>query len=546
MKMVSQKEKQKSWQEPRRLCFIILVLYLLIPSASHAADKFNFNNFTEVRIDGLDRKNMLRLIHMGIDIEGLRKHPTGISSKGKLSVRAYIGSEQIEELRKMGYEVSSVPHPLKRNPSLRQGYHTYSELTSELQAIESAHPDICRLYNIGKSAQGRELWFMKISDNVDAEEDEPEFKYISSMHGDETVGMELCLKLIRLLAEGYGNDARITHLLDEIEIWIMPLMNPDGYENGSRYNSEGADLNRGFPDRVSDPNNTTEGRSPEIQHVMNWGFEHSPVLSANFHTGAAVVNYPYDSDPDKWADVSFTPDKELFIQQAMSYASLNSRMVNNPEFSDGITNGLKWYPVYGGMQDWNYVWMGCNEVTIELCDNKWPAYSEIETLWEENKEAMLAYMAWCLRGVRGVVRDSVTGVPLNASVSVVDPAHENDHENAHNVYTDPDVGDYHRMLLPGTYSLLFSAEGYDSKTISDVAVGETEAVRADVEMISIVSGDINKDGRADLADCILILRILTGKEMPLSFDKNDKKRDWDGDRKLGIGDVVYILRDLSK
>jgi hypothetical protein len=60
------------------------------------------------------------------------------------------------------------------------------------------------------------------------------------------------------------------------------------------------------------------------------------------------------------------------------------------EFPDGIVNGAEWYPVYGGMQDWQYVTTGCMDITLELSDDKWRPEGDLGILWEENREALVA------------------------------------------------------------------------------------------------------------------------------------------------------------
>ncbi|MFQ5495779.1 MAG: ankyrin repeat domain-containing protein, partial [Phycisphaerae bacterium] len=146
----------------------------------------------------------------------------------------------------------------------------------------------------------------------------------------------------------------------------------------------------------------------------------------------------------------------------------------NGSFLRGVTNGADWYAISGGMQDWSYRYMGCNEVTIELSNNKQPAAASISTYWNDNRQSMLNFIDTCLMGVRGVVTDAVTGLPLAATVRVSGRNHE--------VYTDPDVGDYHRMLLPGTYELSIEADGHDTLTNPAVPVGGGGATRWDVTL----------------------------------------------------------------
>jgi hypothetical protein len=161
-------------------------------------------------------------------------------------------------------------------------------------------------------------------------------------------------------------------------------------------------------------------------------------------------------------------------------------MWTSPTFYHGITNGADWYMIWGGMQDWNYHFMGNNEVTLELSNVGQPPASQIPAFWDDNRESMLAYIETCLIGVRGLVTDAAGGQPLAASITVVG--------RDHLVYTDPDVGDYARMLLPGRYSLTFEAEGYDPITIGGIVVNEGPAARVDVVLPDMPAQVISPNG----------------------------------------------------
>ena len=107
-------------------------------------------------------------------------------------------------------------------------YPKYSEYTSKMQYFASTYPNICSLQSIGTTTSGRELWVLKISDNVSINEGEPEFFYTSTMHGDELVGFPLMIRLIDYLLNNYGTDPEVTNLVDNLEIYINPNANPDG------------------------------------------------------------------------------------------------------------------------------------------------------------------------------------------------------------------------------------------------------------------------------------------------------------------------------
>jgi hypothetical protein len=310
------------------------------------------------------------------------------------------------------------------------------------------------------------------------EADKPEFRYVSTLHGDEIVGVKMCMNFIDYLLTNYGTIPRCTNIVDNIELWIMPLANPDGYDKATRtrYNNNGADLNRSFPEGSGaspEPDSNT-GREPEVAVIMDWTKAHTFVCGVNFHGGATVVNYPFDNDGLGSVN-SPTPYDDMFQYISKQYSMYNTPMYTNPSFPPyGITNGAAWYSIDGGLQDYSYRYHGENHVTIELNNTKEPPASQIPTLWSQNQDSMLSYVETCLIGIRGVVTDGITGAPIAATVGV--------NGRSHNMYADPDVGDYHIMVLPGTYTVSVTAAGYTPVTLSNVVVTSGAATRRDVQM----------------------------------------------------------------
>jgi len=463
----------------------VAILCTVIPASALDQDVVPFSDRFPVTISIADRS----------DVDVIQKLDLDIDAVGGGWVRAYVTQSEMDALQGMGYEVERIPNQaLRMWRSIRESerlgvmdtYRDYDAMTAHLQGVAADHPSITQLLSIGKSVEGRDLWFIKITDNPGVEENEPEFKYISTMHGDEPVGTENCLKLIDLLTDNYASatpDQDLKRLVDEVEIWIMPMMNPDGNSAGSRYNAHGVDLNRHFPDWIEDPYNTGVGREPEIRAVMAFSDSMSFDVSGNFHTGALVVNYPSDNRPER------APDDSLFISMSEAYSIHNGPMWNSSSFHHGVTNGYDWYEIHGSMQDWNYDWMHNKEVTLEINDIKWPPAEELPQLWDDNDEAMAAYLEYCLRGVRGVVTDSASGAPLLATVLVDGIAWDD--------RTDPDVVDYHRILDPGLYTLTFSHTGYITKQLTGVVVAGDTATVLDVQLTTAplvtVSGTVTSE-----------------------------------------------------
>ncbi len=267
-------------------------------------------------------------------------------------------------------------------------YPSFDDNTKKLKKLARKYPNITKLFSIGKSVEGRDLWVMKISDNPNKDEFEPEFKYISSMHGDEIVGRELLILFIEDLLSMYQKkNKKVVQLVNNTEIFIMPSMNPDGSEVPKRANANGVDLNRNFPDfTTNDDDNTPDGREPETQAIMKWQKERHFSFSANFHGGAVVVNYPWDTKSQRH------PMDKFVVKFSKYYASFNQPMRDNPEFPEGIINGSDWYEVDGGMQDWSYHWHNDLQVTIELSNTKYPDYSTISKFYKDNRKSLFNYI----------------------------------------------------------------------------------------------------------------------------------------------------------
>jgi predicted deacylase len=265
-------------------------------------------------------------------------------------------------------------------------YPTPEDIAHKLSTLNTQFPQLSELYTIGKSTKKRDLWVIKLT-NKESKKDKPKFKYIANMHGDEIVGRELMVLLAEDLLKNYGKEQRITQLLDNTEIHILASMNPDGAALGRRGNANNVDLNRDFPDFTTRDNaDTTNGRQLETKAVMNWQNQIAFKLSANFHGGAEVVNYPWDTSPDQ------CPNHDLIKDLSLEYATNAPYMATSTVFNNGITNGFEWYEVNGGMQDWSINWKKDLQVTVELSDEKWPNYSTISYYYQENRESLIRYI----------------------------------------------------------------------------------------------------------------------------------------------------------
>jgi len=388
----------------------------------------------------------------------------------------------IPEENKGFYTASSVADAM-----LWQSYPTWKQYDTIMHKIAGRWPGVCRLDTIGFSLQGRAVLALKISDNPETDEPEPEVMLSASIHGDEPGGFVLLMRLAEYLASGGGGapgSGLASDLVSGLEIWINPLANPDGmYRAGDtmtypvRANNNGYDLNRNFPDPEA-------GAPPPLQKetldMIRFMEERRFALSVNLHSGAEVVNYPWD----KWTRNH--ADDTWFNAISRRYAD-TVHLHADPGYmtflDNGVTKGWQWYVVRGGRQDFVTWGLGGREVTIELDDTKMTPGSNLGLLWEWNHRSLLRYIAEALTGISGTVTDAGTGDPLSAKISIA--GHDSDSSY---VWSDTTTGFYTRFLAPGTWNLTFSCPGYKSYTLAaELTDAWTQLIR-DIRL----EKDINK------------------------------------------------------
>ncbi len=221
-----------------RLVVAVVFAAALLAAVAHAYPR---DDAAVVTVDILSREDIHRLNELGMDI---------MSVRGGVAEIAAIPSE-VDVLWANGFRPTVVlPRMIDAVTSLaredRGEYHSYTELTADMAAWAAAYPSITQLISIGNSFEGRDLWALKISDNPGVQEFEPEIQWIGAHHGNEIMSVEVCYYMAEYLLENYGTDPQVTWLVNEREIWIIPMLNPDGHTAGSRYNAQGTDLNRNY------------------------------------------------------------------------------------------------------------------------------------------------------------------------------------------------------------------------------------------------------------------------------------------------------------
>ena len=399
----------------RRLLAILLMLTLLLagisatasaqaPTTDSSSPQPESYDIALYRVDNvINREDRTAIAQTGASIDEIGKHYVIVSAT----------PQEASAIAALGYPIEQLFSPLDFPPA-DAAYHNYAEMSDEILAVANAHPNIVSRFSVGLSYEGREMWAVKISDNVGTDEDEPEVLFIGQHHAREHITVEMTLYILHLLADNYGTDPQITDLVNSREIYIIFTSNPDGSEydiatgayrswrknrqpnSGSSY--IGTDLNRnygyrwgccggssGFPS-----SDTYRGASafsaPETQRIRD--FINSRVVggvqqiktSITFHSYAQLVLWPYGyTYTDVPSDMT-QDDHDVFVAMGQTMAQSNgytAQQASDLYITDGTTD------------DWAY---GVHKIfmyTFEMGSTSfYPSGSQIAALTSVNDAAV--------------------------------------------------------------------------------------------------------------------------------------------------------------
>jgi len=278
-------------------------------------------------------------------------------------------------------------------------YHTYQEMTDFFRSLQANHSDIMSLTSIGKTYQGRDIWMVKLSDNVQQEENEPGVLFMGAHHGNEKPGFEVLIFFIEYIIDHYTNEStpEVRNALNSTQIYIIPMINPDGVEANIRKNcapnhgplglgrsitSYGVNLNRNyadnwflyylFPIRYSlpfvFPDSSMNYRGPypfsenETRAVKNFADMHNLSISISYHSYGQIIMYPWMHTTKQ------TPDEPIFRSVGENISKINHYYLYVKQ--KHIINRMG--GTLGTSENWLYREHGVIAFTIELCSQRAP------------------------------------------------------------------------------------------------------------------------------------------------------------------------------
>jgi hypothetical protein len=392
-----------------RRYFILMAVVCFLGSLTTPWMGFAAETKKLVEVETGTLANALTLQKMGVDVVSHRMAPT---------VQVLATLEEIDQLKGRGWgvriivedPVAAFHQEINMDGNLGN-YHTYAEMLDEMRSIAREYPEITRLVDIGDSwekTQGiadRDIWAMKISNNPDQDEPgEPNVLIMGCHHARELISVEIPLAIIKKLTDDYSVDPLCKRLVDNRQIWVVPMVNPDGHvyvetvnplwrknrnTNGSpNPDSQGVDLNRnygfkwGFDDIGSSPKPSAEDyrgaaafSEPETRTVRDLVEVHDFDLALSYHSYGDMVVFP-------WHYVSRdTRDNRTFKRLGRTYTISNGYAYGNVK--DHIL-----YRTNGDLDDWMY---GARDgkhkalsVTVEVGHDFQPPSDAIPCLIDEN------------------------------------------------------------------------------------------------------------------------------------------------------------------
>ncbi len=411
------------------------------------------------------------------------------------------------------------------------GYRNYQELVTELMALQAAHPSLVSVESMGDTwatqyanagytsyqNYNHQLWVVKLSDNVDQNEDEPCFYFVGEHHAREPISMEMVLAILNQLVDGYGSDPELTALVDNNQIWFVPLLNPDGHkividqtdvwwrknlhdnngnhaiDIGSQGNGpDGADLNRnygyewGYMNASGSANSITYHGSDAFSEVETQAFrqllsQHNFLAGISYHSYGEYVLYPFGYMYD-----IISPDATE--QQSLANAMANSFPAQGSGHYTSMPS-YQLYPVSGSSDDWAYGTNGTFAYTIEMATEFIPPATDVTSIIQNGLEAARLLLTRSnYKILKGHVTDALTGQALQAQI------HINGFDD-HPLRTwvtrsDSLFGSYYRFLPEGTYTVKIMCPGYETVEMDYVQIQSLSPTTYDIAMLPSTPSDM--------------------------------------------------------
>jgi carboxypeptidase T len=295
-----------------------------------------------------------------------------VKSQVQNNLIIYVLKEEVQNFKKLAPTAQLLEKDI--NSSIRfqkslKGYHSFDQVKEIYNNFAKDYPSIAKIIPYGESKNKRELFALKISDNVDLDESEPKLMITSATHGDELITVEVQLELVKELLEGAKTKPMLKKMIDDHELYFIPVVNPDGFSRRSRYAGR-HDPNRQYPG-PDKPGRVTKVDC--IKNLMNFYNKHNFQGSIDIHASGEMVMFPWAHTNDEINSADFNMMDKLTTEMAK-------------------VNGYKHGPISkviyvakGSSVDY-YYWQNSGvALAFELTTSKYPSASKIPQVVDETR-----------------------------------------------------------------------------------------------------------------------------------------------------------------
>ena len=506
-----------------RMLFSFVVLLFILSSTVFAES-------VVVKIEGVSKEDIEYIYSNSYDVAA--HHPDG-------SIDIVVEESKLDEIKKLGYDYRIITTESEMRANLKSktkdlsGYRSYDEMVTELQNLESDYPNLISLSDIGDSrgkiyleggndnytGYDNDIWCVKLSDNVNMVEDEPNIIFDGGHHAREPIGMELTMLILNHLVDNYGSDPDVTNWVDNLQIWFIPLVNPDGHKivwDGTDTNwrknirdndgnnqiswgggwtyPDGVDPNRNygpeqwFAGAGTGPSNdqTYPGPYPYSEPgpaaIRDLLQEHKFALGMTYHSYSELIMWPLG-----FSNSCQAPDEDALAEFGQDMAATVPALYGGT-YTPQQTNAL--YPCSGTTTDFGYGVERVFYYITELATEFIPPAATMETIISDNLSAALMILDRIFtETITGVVSDNVTGDPVVANVHI--PSIDDSGTEVEPVKSGDNFGRYYRIVQDGTYDMEFTAFGYEPTSVDDVVVTDDAQTIVNVAMVPTETIDVD-------------------------------------------------------
>jgi carboxypeptidase T len=372
------------------------------------------------RLDGLlHQQSRATIDKSGAKIGEVGKRYAVVTATRR-QIRDIAGAEFFAIRERADRDPSAEGRTIDGFPPEDSAYHDYEEMSAEVRRVADANPAIVRRFSLGESYEGRDLWAVKISDDVAADEDEPEVLFVGLHHAREHLSVEMALYTLHLFADNYGTDPRIRGIVDSREVYVVFALDPDGgeydiadgYYHAWRKNRQpnggsthtGTDLNRNYGygwgccgGSSGDPasrfyRGSSAFSAPETARLRDFvdgrvvDGEQQIETAIDFHSYGEIITWPYGYTlADVPSDMA-QDDHDAFVAMGEAMSATLGYTPLQPSDDSYISDG--------SMADWAYGVHGIFAYSFEMYPKGpkrsfYPPDETIASETERNREAVL-------------------------------------------------------------------------------------------------------------------------------------------------------------